>query len=77
MGQLLVRNVDIQVISRLKARAARNGRSVEAEHRALLSASLVEEPLGPTFKEFLFAMPDVGDDDDFARSEDGPRAIDD
>jgi antitoxin FitA len=36
MGQLLVRGLDDRVISSLKERAARNGRSVEAEHRAIL-----------------------------------------
>jgi hypothetical protein len=28
------------------------------------------------FKEALFAMPDVGDDADFARRDDAPREID-
>ncbi len=36
MAQLVVRNLDDQVKARLKARAARNGRSLEAEVRELL-----------------------------------------
>ncbi|KPF83866.1 hypothetical protein IP78_01690 [Brevundimonas sp. AAP58] len=37
---LHVRNVDDEVARRLKARAAANGRSAEAEHRALLDQAL-------------------------------------
>ncbi len=40
MAQLLVRNLDDALIARLRARAARNGRSVEAEHREILRAAL-------------------------------------
>lgn len=36
MGQLTIRKVDDEVIRRLKIRAAENGRSAEAEVRALL-----------------------------------------
>lgn len=40
MTTLLVRNLDDGLVQRLKLRARRNGRSVEAEHRALLEQSL-------------------------------------
>ena len=43
MGQLLVRNVDDDVIARLKVRALGNGRSVEAEHRDILRAALADD----------------------------------
>jgi len=43
MGQLLVRGLDDRLIRCLKERAARHGRSVEAEHRALLEAALQPE----------------------------------
>ena len=43
VGQLLVRNVPEETIAALKARAARNGRSVESEHRALLDGVAGEE----------------------------------
>ncbi|MGG5819327.1 FitA-like ribbon-helix-helix domain-containing protein [Falsiroseomonas sp. HW251] len=39
MAQLLVRNVDEETVAWLKARAAANGRSVEAEHREILRAA--------------------------------------
>jgi plasmid stability protein len=40
MGQLLVRNVDDDLIRRLKERAAAHGRSAEAEHRIILEKAL-------------------------------------
>jgi antitoxin FitA len=48
VGQLLVRNVNDQLIRSLKERAARNGRSVEAEHRDIL-----EKALGPEAESFF------------------------
>jgi antitoxin FitA len=42
-AQLHVRNVDDDIVSRLKRRAARHGRSVEAEHREILRQALVSE----------------------------------
>ena len=43
MGQLIVRGVDDQLIQTLKQRAARVGRSAEAEHRAILEQALRSE----------------------------------
>ena len=40
MATLLVRKLDETVVARLKARAKANGRSVEAEHRAILETAL-------------------------------------
>ncbi|HEV2364636.1 MAG TPA: Arc family DNA-binding protein [Caulobacteraceae bacterium] len=40
MAQLLVRNVPAEVVDALKKRAIANGRSAEAEHRAILRATL-------------------------------------
>jgi plasmid stability protein len=40
MGQLLLRNVDDDLIRRLKERAAMHGRSAEAEHREILERAL-------------------------------------
>lgn len=54
MASLHVRNVDDEIVKRLKERAERNGRSAEAEHRELLRQSLVDEPK-PSFDE-LAAM---------------------
>lgn len=42
-SQLVVRNLDPELVRRLKARAAANGRSAEAEHRAILDAALRPE----------------------------------
>lgn len=52
MTDLLVRGVDPAVVKHLKARARLNGRSLQAELRALLS-----EPTAPTYsKAELTAM---------------------
>ncbi len=40
MGQLLVRDLDEDVIRRIKQRAAAHGRSTEAEHRCILEAAV-------------------------------------
>jgi plasmid stability protein len=40
MAQLLVRNVPLDVVEALRQRANAHGRSVEAEHRALLEEVL-------------------------------------
>ncbi len=40
MPQLLVRDVPRDIVDELKHRAARNGRSAEAEHRAILEGAL-------------------------------------
>ena len=62
---LIVRNVDAQIVKSLKERAARNGRSAEAEHRAILEAAL-RGPRKRSFYEVLASMPNVGEDSDFA-----------
>ncbi len=75
MGQLIVRNLDDDVILALKRRAARHGRSSEAEHRAILREVLAEERTRPSFKDFLLSMPDVGEDEDFEMRRDLPREV--
>jgi antitoxin FitA len=42
-GNLHVRNLDDDLIARLKRRAARHGRSAEAEHREILRHALASE----------------------------------
>lgn len=69
MASLLVRNLDQRIVDALKLRAARHGRSAEAEHRALLEELLLR-PKGKSFAEALAAMPDVGWDEDFERVDD-------
>lgn len=41
MAQLIVRNLNEEVVHQLKMRAARNGRSAEAEHREILYEALM------------------------------------
>ena len=41
---LIVRNVDEELVRRLKVRAARHNRSAEAEHREILRQVLLGEP---------------------------------
>jgi plasmid stability protein len=43
MPQLLVRDVSPEIVDAIKRRAAANGRSAEAEHRAILEESLQAE----------------------------------
>jgi len=47
-GNLHVRKLDGDLIARLKRRAARHGRSTEAEHREILRQALVSE-VEPSF----------------------------
>ncbi len=49
-GNLHVRNLDDELIGRLKRRAARHGRSTEAEHREILRQSLATE-VEPSFEQ--------------------------
>lgn len=71
VAQLIVRNLDEDLVQRLKRRAAANGRSAEEEHRHLLRQAL--RPEG--FAELLRAMPNVGDDADFERIQQLPRDV--
>ena len=72
VAQLIVRNLDEDLVQRLKYRAAAHGRSTEEEHRQLLRQVLRPEGLGAA----LLAMPDVGADTDFERQSDLPRELD-
>lgn len=49
-GRLHVRNLDDELIAKLKIRAARHGRSAEAEHREILRQALASEG-GPDFDD--------------------------
>jgi plasmid stability protein len=62
---LIVRNVDAEIVKSLKEQAVRNGRSAEAEHRAILEAAL-RRPRKRSLNEILKSMPNVGLDSDFA-----------
>lgn len=43
MAMLTVRNLDEEIVRRLRIRAAEHGRSAEAEHREILRVALVED----------------------------------
>ena len=73
MRQLIVRNVDDDLVRSLKIRAARHGRSMEAEHREILRTSLEPEQRRSSLKSLLVSMPDVGLDEDFVVKRDLPR----
>lgn len=77
MANLLVRGIDDALVQALKHRAARNGRSAEAEHREILAGAL-RRPRKRRLAEALAGIPDVGNDEDFARIEDAgevPRVL--
>lgn len=75
MAQLLVRNLEDAVVAELKKRAARNRRSVEAEHREILRSALGHGPNRQSLKDLLRSIPAAGEDSDFARPRQGPRRV--
>lgn len=75
VAQLIVRNLDDEIVARLRVRAAANGRSTEAEHREILREVLMAKRRGLSFKEHLMEMPEVGTDADFARLPDKGRKV--
>lgn len=76
MAQLIVRNLEDEVVARLRQRAAKHRRSTEAEHREILREALLQPRRRVSLKEHLLAMPDAGEDDDFARRpERRPRPV--
>jgi plasmid stability protein len=66
MGKLFIHDIEDELVQALERRAARHGRSTEAEHHAVLREALTVEEVRASFKEFLASMPDVGEDDDFS-----------
>jgi plasmid stability protein len=68
MAQLIVRKIEDKVVRKLKERAAKDGVSMEEEHRRILRETLLINP-SPKPKmsllEYLCTMPDVGEDSDF------------
>ena len=68
MADLLVRGIEDDLVRALKERAGMNGRSAEAEHRAIL-ASVLQRPRRKSFAQVIAGMPDVGVDADFERND--------
>ncbi len=75
MNQLIVRNLEEEVVQALKIRAARHGRSAEAEHREILREALLPAQPKKTLKNLLLAMPAAGEDADFERNPDHGRDV--
>jgi len=75
MPQLIVRNLPQEVVRELKLRAARHGRSAEAEHRLILEGVLRRQRTAATLKDALLSMPPVGEDVDFDRPRARPRRV--
>lgn len=73
--QLIVRNLEEEVVRELKLRAARHGRSAEAEHREILREALLPSREKRSLKELLLAMPSAGEDADFERIPDHGRDV--
>jgi antitoxin FitA len=65
---LIVRNLEEEVVHELRQRAARHGRSAEAEHREILRHALLPGKKRRSLKELLLEMPPVGEDADFERN---------
>lgn len=68
-----MRNVPEELALALKLRAARHGRSAEAEHREILRDALTKDAGRASFKAFVASIPDVGSDEDFVFERDLPR----
>lgn len=73
MANLIVRDIDESLVRALKQRAAKYGRSAEAEHREIL-ASVLHRPGKRPLAQVLAAIPNVGRDEDFTRVEDAGEA---
>ncbi len=73
--QLIVRNLEDEVVRELRLRAARHGRSAEAEHREILREALLPTKTGRSFKDLLLAIPPAGEDADFERIPDHGRDL--
>lgn len=73
VAQLMVRNLSDDLVKALKQRAAKNNRSAEQEHREILQAAL-RGPRRRRLAEVLAAMPNVGEDLDFAREQTDRRS---
>lgn len=73
-NQLIVRNLEEEVVQALRLRAARHGRSAEAEHREILRQALLPVKGKKPLKELLLAMPE-GEEADFERTPDHGRDV--
>ena len=75
MAQLIVCDIDAELVLALQRRAAQHGCSAEAKHRQILRDALAGDLRPTSFKEFLSAMPNMGEDADVAALRDLPRDV--
>jgi plasmid stability protein len=75
MAQLVVRRLDPEVVMELRKRAARSGRSMEAEHREILRAALRPGRGAKSLKEMLLLRRAAGQDSVCARPRGKPRRV--
>jgi antitoxin FitA len=74
MAQLIVRNIEAEIVRRLKLRAAEHGRSAEEEHREILRRALGALTHDRSdFKTLLASIPEG--EDVFDRPSDTGRAV--
>jgi antitoxin FitA len=73
MAQLMVRNLPEELVTALKRRAAKRNRSAEQEHREILKSAL-QGPRRKALADVLASMPNVGEDEDFARRQTDRRS---
>jgi hypothetical protein len=78
MAQLLVRDLEDEVVSALRAKAAEDGTSVEEAHRRVLRAFAGQRgQQKKNFKAFLLSFPEGKvDEDAFERRRNLPQEID-
>ncbi len=76
MAQLLVRDIELAVVRKLRRSAAAQGVSVEEAHRRLLRSSLVGNRPGPqeNFVDYLRSIP-PSEEIEFPRAADLPRSV--
>ena len=76
MANLLVRNVETELVERLRRQARAHGRSIEAEHRAILRAALGPRRTGRDLLALIRSGPGLGLDPDAVRSAETGRPAD-
>jgi plasmid stability protein len=75
MASLLVRQLDDDLVRRLKERAAAHGRSAEAEHRAILEEALRPKLSGVEFWARLRGSGEFLTDEELAEMEAGEQPV--
>lgn len=74
--QLTIRGLGDQVVRDLRVQAASHGRSMEAEVRVILTDAVANRRVEHSLKDVLLAMPNLGEDADFARTPSAMRPVD-